>query len=574
MSVANEKEIPSLEEMRKVVRKSSPYLYFGAKVSMRRMALERKYREPKYTREGTAIVLKMSEQDYKAIESGKKPLPVEFMPILADHLRVPVQNVMHWHKTGITKFRRLMKETGETEGALKYSNEWKEFSKQFIDRYCEDYNLKEVEPRVLRVLNRLEKDVYRINMLELLPMSTFLILSTLVEQGQDATYLHEIKSVVLEDEGLAPYIERVPSLALYTWYAANELFFEDDPKKSLHDCLNILSIEQFKIIFFALLDNANIYNYSDDLSALQKFDEFSSHGILMARVLKKHLKNNFPKEVNYDELIMGLAAQGLGIQAFYSILKPSLLEDDMSIQATTKQSAYKGIDDVLLERLNRELHPILSAIIASNWKMNDQVVALVMDHHKQPTGEVSVTCALLKLINTFVDDRFDTKDRAKVLQELEKYPQLQLDEGQLLEVLHKMRYLRDEIVQQSSSIINSKSKEASKVTQDYIQDFAEKSKKGDVPAGHVKLIELPTESSVRFNPELQRALIHECYFLSQRFTSEMRGMRKGESFEGWKERSVALELALQSLKTESVKSVAHKCNLKPEDLLKTFKNIS
>lgn len=550
-------------------REDAPYYLFGKKFSDRRhaLALSKEFRCDKYRKLGEAAkYLNMERTHLFLIEEGQILPHKEDLPKMAEYLKKGPERIQFWYDLAVESYEKHLQDRPIEHGALKYSQFWDIQENDFKKWYCQQFDTDKIDPPVSKALKRFREQATRVFTLDLLPMSTFIMLSELLGKEDEATYLHEIKDVVIIGESLASFIARDPYLATYGLYAANEIFFRNDPKKNIEDCFNCLTVEQFNIILYIALENSDIYGFGEDLTTLQSIHEFSSHGILMARGLKQVLKGEFPENVDYHNLIMGLAMQNLGVHAFYSILKPSLLKDDTSMRGFKKQKSYQALNDELLEMLNWEFHAPISGGMAANWGFDESVIRLVIDHHSQPVEGATPTCALLKLINNCVDRTFSFKNRDELQRELDKYPQLKVPLEPLYQLLLDIKELVDKTIQQSSSVVSSRATQVSEVTQSYAKGY-----KSNVSAANPgEFVPYQSTSSsgaeLRLTIDYQKALINDCRLLINRFKSKMVSARKNESLENFGKRMQHLELARHFLKHNLIDATAHQFNLKPEEV--------
>lgn len=551
-------------------REDAPYYLFGKKFSDRKraLALSKEYRhEKKYRSNGEASkFLNMDRTQLFLIEEGLILPNKEDLPKIAEFLRKKPENIQFWYDSAVDSYEKHLMDRPIEHGALKYSQFWDIQEADFKKWYCQEYNVDKIAPPVSKALKRFREKATRIFTLDLLPMSTFLIVSELLGIEDEVTYLNDIKDVVIVGESLALLIARDPYLAPYTLYAANQLFFRKDPKKNIEDCVNCLTVDQFNIILQITLENSDIYGFGEDLSTLQSIHEFSSHGVLMARRLKKTLKDEFP--VDYHNLTMGLALQNLGVHAFYSILKPSLTQNAAPMRGYGKEKDFKILNDDLYEMFNWEFHAPISGGMAANWGFDESVVRLVIDHHAQPVENVTPVCAMLKFINACTNRHFVFKTREELEDELSKYPQLKLPVEPVFQLLLELKELVDEAVQKSSSVVSSRASQVSELTQSYAKGYRSTASQAN-PGEFVPYQSSSVSSSaaeLRLTIDYQKALINDCYHLIKRFTFWMKSKRKNESLDNFGERMKHLELARHLLKHNLIDATAHEFGMKREEI--------
>ena len=541
-----------------------PYMHFGMKLYMRRSRLKNRNKETaeKYSVKTAAKILEIDKDHYRAIECGKMLPEGRLIAKLASFLEMDIPRLVNWCQYARNKAQIKSESDASAHNALNYTSDWELALSSFKKWYCAAHDCDELTPRLAKTLKRLEQDVHRIYKLPLLPMPLFLMLSTFLEESAGKTHLYEIPQIVFEGEHMAAYLERDPYLGPFALYVANKTFWCQSPKSTLRDCLNTLTIEQFRVILFLAFELGGLYGFSNDLSVLQRYHEFNSHGVLLARLLKKRLKDEFPG--NYDHLSMGLAMQGLGTYAFFSILKPSLSHDEIPARGDVKQESYKELDPDILDRINYDFHPVVSGMIAANWGFDKDLVRLLIDHHEPLSADTTPTCAMLKLINHFTDHDFEASDRQQIEDKLAQFSQLNISADALFETLCEMEVLKDKIVEESSSVIVQRSVEASEVTQTRIKTMMSSNK--PVQAGVARIYEIPNESAFRFDPHYQRALINEDHVLLSAFRSQVTALQKGESLEKYGERMKNLQLALMALSFPDHDNIAERAHLTVDEI--------
>lgn len=555
-------------------REDAPYYLFGKKFSDRKraLALSKEYSHDRKFRSNSeaAKFLNMDRTKLFLIEEGHILPNREDLPKIAEYLKKKPENVQFWYDSAIETYEKHLIDQPIEHGALRYSKFWDIQENDFKLWYCQENDVDKIPPPVLKALKRFREKATRIFTLDLMPMSTFLIVSEVLGAGDNVTYLNDIKDVIIVGESLALLIARDPYLGPYTLYAANQLFFRKDPKKNIEDCVNCLTVDQFRIILHVALENSDIYGFGEDLSTLQSIHEFSSHGVLMARGLKKALKEEFP--VDYHRLTMGLALQNLGVHAFYSILKPSLTKHvAVPVRGYEKEKDFKILNDDLYEKFNWEFHAPISGGMAANWGFDEEVVHLVIDHHAQPISNVTPTCAMLKFINICTNKNFNFRDRQELENELKNYPQFSLPAETVFQLLLDLKQLVDQAVLKSSSVVTSRASQVSELTQTYAKGY--RSNVSTAKPGEFVSYSSSAGVELRLTTDYQKALINDCYRLIKRFNARMLSKRKNESLDNFGKRMQHLELAKHLLKHNLIDATAHEFGLKPEEIEAKLMNL-
>ncbi|MBF0103924.1 MAG: helix-turn-helix transcriptional regulator [Deltaproteobacteria bacterium] len=545
------------------LRTTLKYLHFGSRLM--------RVREKKGIRSGDlAEALGMSRRDYMRYECGELIPEKVAMISLAKILEIPLEKLLQWRAYAMHQAGKKFEDKPAEDGALKYAADWELAVEKLKKAYDERFTTK-LDPKIVTALANMHKSVSRLYRLPIMPMPLFMILSTLAEyKGKDG-YLYEIQDYVVDGESFAGYVARDPYFGPFITYAANTIFFYDAPSLNILDCFNRLTIEQFKTLLLVASHPCGIYNYSEDLVFLQQFNEFSSLAGLMTQRLKPYL----PDTVNFDHLYTCVLAQSASVQAFCSMLSPSLLEENVDFKDESFSDLLLSINDMM----HYHLHPVVSGMIAANWNCPDAVVRCLIDHHEplldekyQPRRkEITPLNATLKLVNYFVDCDFPVMKIDAIEEMLQQYPQIPMRPESLFKVVNELNRLREHLVEISSNMIEKRSQQVSTITSRRIKTFRDNHRIHGL--GSVMLVKQPKRSEFRFDPEYQHALINECYQMFVSFITEMLMKRRKESLDDYEKRMGNIQVAYQRISDNNLDSLADKFDLSADEVTKRLKQL-
>jgi len=538
---------------KEAIRKSIRFLHLGRKIRGYRK------RKPEMTSEKVAIGANIDKARYVRIESGQVMPTREEIERICRHLDVDSSSLFRAAEFALHQANKNFLEAMPVKnGALKYSKQWElaaaEFKKSCLEKYSDD---EDIEENIDRIIVNLEKDISKVSKLPILPVAFHTILMTLAEH-KTKTYLHEISDESLGGS-LSEFIALDPYFGPFITFEANRVYFQDHSSMGIIDCMNRLTIEQFKVLLYGAISNAGIYTYTDGLGNLQQYHEFSKLTALTALKLKPHLPNN----VDFDHLYLCSLLQGLGTHVFYTILKPVMMNHKMldqlqkndKLRRLKSKKAYDELDEERLELINYELHPIVSGMVAANWGFADEIVMTLINHHARAGESVTPLCATLKLINDIVDCDFPTYNRDDLDVLLSKYPQVQISTDAIFKVTTEMQRLRDRMIEASSQV-TQRSEKVSKVISKRIKQFNERNKVREL--SNVVFYPQPKASDFRFDAEVLENLAIECYPLLLSFITGMTQLRLDEGIEQYLRRMQNIQLVLACVSDNDPKALADK----------------
>ncbi|MBF0106916.1 MAG: hypothetical protein HQM16_16510 [Deltaproteobacteria bacterium] len=559
----------------------------GYKIYMRRQHLKKKrVSQGSKSAEEAAKYIGIDVDDYIGIERRKSGLTnkegkrireilndPEKISRMAEFLEMDFDKLFKWVTFSQERIKRKLKNACSIEGthaANKLITDAKENTREeFIAAYKNYFKKTDVDDKIILTLNNIDKYTHRITKLPSLPQPLFIVLNALLENLDKFDDIDKINVFSGQDENLSDYIEHCPHFASFLLYASNKLFDSDHPKTNFRDCFKTMTVERFSLLLYIMLNKIGIYEFAQDLRPLQKFHEFHTLGMRMAKLLRPHL----PAGINYELLQQGLAMQGIGTYVLYVILSPSKKEEEVpSVGAGKEKRLCYNLSDETLDLINYYYHPVVSAELAANWGFGDDVVKLLLDHHNINFSGLSRECVILKMINKFVDCDFKLDTREDVECVLAEYENTTMNIEDVFKVVCAMETLKDEMIRASSSFIDVKSRQASSVTTEKIKTFTDKSTEVR-HGGIIKIYHGAYEASdFRFEPEYLTALTNECYYLQNTLYEKVISKREGETFAKYGERMMLLQAALD-VTMNNYEVVAKQWNIDEDELKKRLRKI-
>ncbi|MCP5463987.1 MAG: hypothetical protein H7A33_03085 [Deltaproteobacteria bacterium] len=539
----------------------------GNRVRQRRWYLDRQKKETKGTKSVAAGAKKLgiTELEYRGIENDLGLVQDEqgarIREILSDStviqnwaqfLEMEYDQLDRWVNRERHKIQKKLKRSMGSGDAVHYEKEFEAAKQGFIEKYKEVTDSPDIPKNVRLALTNIGKYSKELFKLPVLPMPLFIILRALYESDDSADDIHKIKLPDNGDEVLTDYIRRLPYIGNYIFYSANRIYYASQPKQSFSEVFNVLSKERLKTLLHVMIQDVGVYDIPKDLFDLQRFLEFHTEGLMMARLLKPKL----PSEINYEVLEMGLALQGLGTYELYHLISPSLSQEE----ANARDRINYSLDDDAIYWIDYYFHPVLSAMLAANWKLPAAAIELVLNHHDENISQVSPECAALKLINRCTQEKFEFDNRDSVLEYLDDYPQLQLDLEGLFDIVTTMSSLRKDMIRRSTSIMESGKNFNEVASHKGMGQYKYEEQSG----GFVR--KYKSKEDARLDLDAQKGLIADCLELLFEFTQRIHRIKEGESKEAFQERIFNLQLASEVVKHDYEK-VAKRFGMKEDELL-------
>lgn len=500
-----------------------------------------------------AAHLKLTRQEYSKYERGECKPPESLLLSVSRFLEIELARLKRW----IAMDESRLKTTDEAppKNAIRYMKHLEEACES-VHHYYKEKTGKEINENQKNILTILKRELKKTYDLPSLPMDLILIENALDDaRTENIQYLNEFPNFLLEKESLAGYIARNMYYGLFIPYAANLNFFKDNPCKNSRDAFNRLSIEEFKVLLWIAVRKKGVYQASLDIPHLQQLHDF--HGLCCLMV--EELKSELPPNVNADHLYQAVLLQGIGIHAIFSILQPSTFK----VSNTKSSNLYDGLSDALIEAIIYEMHPVASAMIGANWDLSEEVLQAVLTHHHQPTKEVTPLCAMIKIINTYVNADFPILSKDDISEILAAYPQVVISPDVLGRGVIKLSNLKQKLYERSSSVIEQVNPKIAEYTLDKIKRT---SKRPPFPFPESSVYLPPKRSDFRLDPGYQATLQNAAYATHLEFLNELLSIQKGEGLQKSTKRYEILQVRLHYTITKDIQSVAVQLKIPVEEV--------
>lgn len=426
---------------------------------------------------------------------------------------------------------------------------WERVKKKYFEKTG-----KELTDSQKRIFGAFKRQLYRVFFPPILPFPAAIFLDSIRRNKPHCKYLHEIVDFVLHGETLAGFLARDNLWAPFALSKANLFFFKESPATNFLDCMNRLTIDQFEIIFLVGIVVGGVYTNELELPDLCKHSEFSSRGVLLARALKAHL----PSDINFDHLEMVVLLQGVGHHVLYTCLQPSTRNgaeiDKEDPETSVSDLFYGALDEQLFTDMNYELHPVVSAVMATRWNFPKQVVDVLLEHHEKPTENMSPLCAMLKIINFFSDLDFPAMQEEDLKDWMSAYPQVKISPEALFSALVKLNRDKANFIERSSTMAAAAHRDVAK----YLAD-----KTGEKPI-------IETSDFFR-NPDFLKVVSTACLILVEAAEVKFFLARENEPMEKYLERIKLFQIFLDYAQYENLHTVAAKLGMTEEEIAKILK---
>jgi len=537
---------------------SYPYSYFG--FSLWRLRESRK----KTSVEMSEYLKKyINPSEYRKYETGEILPNEQILLEISRVLKKDLSTLKQWAAYGGRK-----KSEGKcSQGALAYDSEFENAIAVLKEKYHE-VSGHPINKAQNEALTKMKRYIFRIIDLPVLPMNFILIVDAITSKDnlKKYAYLHEIQNFISEGESLAGFISRDLYLAPIIFYLSNLLCFADKPCASIEQCMRQLNIVQFKELLLLAVYQGGIYDTEGDIPRLQQHADFNSMTCLFARELEKELKNDPPKNINFNHLYQACVLQGIGRYALFERLKPALIGTGEDLfDDGTNEDIYPGMGQKLFSQIVWELHPVVCAIIASNWNFPKEVSDLLLVHHDHPVSEVSPTCALLRIINFFVDADFPTLSKDDFQDMLIAYPQIRISVEAFYEVCCNLSKLKHQLYERSSSLLEHASQEVVDFTSRRIKQLALKGNVERFPSDGY--LQMPLKrSDFRFDPKYQAILKNIAHDRLENLRIELFSPIKGEPLKNFEERMGNFQLRLKYALCKDLRDVAEMSQVSVDEI--------
>lgn len=390
------------------------------------------------------------------------------------------------------------------------------------------------------LVDSLKRDILKLPPLPVLPMSAILYLNALsLPEYSHCKYLHEIKDYVLEGESFAGFASRGdPYLAVSIFHSYNA--FASTPCEKMEDCFNMMTIEEFKEYLFIAINEEKLYTTDEEIPLLTESNDFNSLAVLMARELSKYL----PESINVEHVKQVCLLQGLGKYVLFHLLHPSLVDRTGDLDETwNKLSGISEMDENLFSCIMVQLHPVISSMIASTFNLDQEVLDTLLDRHKQPSSEVTPLCAVVKIINRYVDEDFQALSKIEIEEILNIFPQISIKPEHLFNVTQKLQAMKEKFYERSSKLVE----DFVESSHPYLSDRV-KNKYQEKSLGLLETYKPVERHEFRFAPNYQRTLLNVAYPKLLDFTNEMFLPSRKENLGDLFKRSERLLLRIAYLK--------------------------
>ena len=487
--------------------------------------------------------------EYRRYESGEclpnKPMMLE----LARILNIDIAKIRQW---SVYSSRKLEKKV--LKGALAYEDDLNKVFDHIGELYEKIYETK-IDKVADHSLKNLHKNLTRIFDVPLLPTNFILIMDVLYSEevrAEKPTYLHEITDFVAKNESLAAFVARDPVLGPFCYYTANLIFFKQNPCTDMMGCFNQLTLDQFKELLFIAVARQGLYDVDAEIPVLQQHIEFCSLSAMMVRELKPHL----PKTIDFNHLYMAALLQGLGTHVLYTLIQPSL-KGHGEENAGTADNLYAGLEGDLFQLVVYEAHPVVSAMIAANWNFPKEVLEVLKIHHEHPVKHVTSTCALLKVINFFVDNDFPDLSKQDLSDLMAGYPQVDVPLEAFFRTCVKLQDLKNNLIERSSTILDHVNSDISHFISQKVKEVGQQRKRPALP---------PKRSDFRFRPDYQKILKNVAQIRLKDFFMDVLSPRKGEKLPDFGRRVENLHLHAAFAITQDLESLSERFKISIDEV--------
>lgn len=429
-----------------------------------------------------------------------------------------------------------------------------------VEKKYEKLSDKKISQHQRNLLAGIQRDVLKLFALPVLPMNYILIREGLNSIDRSKVkYLHECKDFILEGETLAGFIARDAYIGLFVFYAANKVYFKEAPCKSVVDCFNLLTIEQFENLFFMATYHYGLYEVDEEIPYLQQMNDFTSLAALMVKELGDHLPDN----VNPDHLYLAALGQCLGKYTLFYIFHPILVSRREADYLQTNIS--EGLNDILFSCIITDLHPLISCMVTSNFDLPEDVLETLRFRHKQPIIEVTPLCAALKIINEYVDSDFPVLTMGEVETILSRYPQVDISPDVLYKTTNKLQKMKKKLYERSSQLLEQKVQQTSTYIDEKIRKKYEQKNSG---SPQINFDHPPKRHEFRFDTGLQNLLLNVAYKYQLDFTQSILSPRKGENLSDFQKRVSRLFLKFEYATSKDIEITAQKAGQSVEEVEK------
>lgn len=524
-----------------------PYIHLG-------FFLWNKRKQKEQTVDDVATFLGIEPAAYRHIEGGEICPDSKQFIALAELYKVPLSTLK---KLGAFQTRkRIQKTDSPLEKARLYSDKLSEDINAVKDAY-QGISGHELNKNQSNIFSQLKKDLYEMVIPPFLPMAALVPLQAVLRKDKQAKYLHEVPGLILDDESLASFLARDPQWGPILFFIGNLLFLKNNPAKSVLDCMNRLTLAQFNLAAHMISEKGGMYTLEQEIPYLTKEAEFATLGSIMVDELEPYL----PKDVNVTHLKMAILLQISGTYILHTILQPSLKERGEEALAG-EPGVYVGLDEDLFNLILVHLHPVISAMYATNLNFPKEVQEILLNRRAKSSAEVSPACAILKMVNYFVDNDFPVLPEEELNARMQRdYPNVNISPSSLFLINSKLKKLKAYLIQKSSIVA-----EQNKVVENYVSDRMEKNK------GKLRVVSYHNEyTDNRFNKGFLRAIAKAAQMLLDEHREYMGSLQEKENLPAFQQRMGNIQVLMSYILNQDLQSLAQKFGVSSDEIEKCLK---
>ncbi len=493
--------------------------------------------------------LELTLKDYQSFEMGKVVPDESRLGKIANFLKADLSLLKSWVVSPARKIKR-----GKVSPCIEDFQKRLETDIESIKAAHEKNTNAELNAEQLTALNKLKRHVVEMIDLPILPMNFILICDALTSvESQKYTHLHEYQDFITKGESLAGFLSRDLYFGPFLFFAANQLYFSEQPHHDLEQCLADMTFTQLRHLFLLACAQNGIYEMDTDIPRLQQHVDFSSLACLFARELKNELGDAPPADIDFNILYQACLLQGVGQYVLFAQLKPSIMGQHIEyIEPTDDDSHFSGLDTQLFKETLWGLHATVSAIMGANWLFPQAVLDILLTHHDHPVSRVTPNTALLKIINFFVDKDFPRIEKADLDDMMKAYPQVKISTEILHKICLRLTDVKNDLYERSSTLLEN------------------------AHQGFVSFYNLQNplkRSDFRFDPKFQSVLKNVAHQRYENLLLDTLFPRKNESLKKLTDRQAAFNLSLRFLLTKSVEDVAKEFGLSVDETLIRLQNL-
>lgn len=189
--------------------------------------------------------LEVALKEYQAFEMGKVVPDESRLGKIAQFLKTDLDLLKSWVVTPVRKIKR-----GKVSPCIVDFQKRLEADIESIREAHEKNTNSALSTEQLTALGKLKRHVSEMIDLPILPMNFILICDALTSvESQKYTHLHEYQDFITKGESLAGFLSRDLYFGPFLFFAANQLYFSEQPFQDLEKCLNDMTFPQLRHLF-------------------------------------------------------------------------------------------------------------------------------------------------------------------------------------------------------------------------------------------------------------------------------------------------------------------------------------